>query len=224
MLLLLAPGCSIFHDLWFHGEDDATDRDSTDNVVDDCSWFDDPKNCWNTIAQAAATCLPDSGRNGIFHIEDPKDPKDTDAPPLLGDCYYLPTNPTADAVVKFSSPITLPLDRATLNFQVESAGGTDCVTVSFPDGEDTLELTVEGVGTFEQTQGNNAPVYECADGTKIEPTFSEVTSCNTGESHVPGVGLTSTDTELRATLSGVAGDSITLFHCVYEPKDTGEQD
>jgi hypothetical protein len=89
--------------------------------------------------------------------------------------------------------------------------------VSFPNGADTFKLTVEGVGTFEQKQGSNAPIYTCADGSVIEPTFSEVTSCNQGESHVPGVALTSTDTELRATLSGVAGDSITLFHCVYEP-------
>lgn len=222
MLLLLAPGCTIFHDLWFSGEDDATDRDSTDDVIDDCSWFDDPKNCWNTIAQAAAACLPESGDHGVFHIEDPKDTKDTDAPPLLGDCYYLPTNPSADFIVKFASPITLPLDRAALNFNVEGPGGADCATVSFPDGEDTFKLTVEGAGTFEQTQGNNAPIYTCADGTKIEPTFSEVASCNTGENHRPGVALTSTDTKLSATLSGVAGDSIKLFECVYEPEDTGQ--
>ena len=217
MLLLLAPGCSIFHDLWFHGEDHATVHDSTDNVIDDCSWFNDSNNCWNTIAQAAAECLPPSGETGVFNIEDPKDPKDTEAPPLLGDCYYTPTNPSAGYVVKLGTTITLPLDRATLNFSVEAPGGTDCATVSFPDGEDTLKLTVEGVGTFEQKQGNNAPIYICPDGTTIEPTFSEVASCNQGESHVPGVALTSTDTELRATLSGVAGDSITLFHCVYEP-------
>jgi hypothetical protein len=221
VLLLLAPGCSIFHDLWFHGEDVATVRDSTDDVIDDCSWFEDPNNCWNTIAQAAATCLPPSGESGLFA----KDPKDTGGKtPLLGDCYYWPENPSQDYVVKFASPFELPLDRATLNFNVEAPGGTDCVTVSFPDGEDTLKLTVEGAGTFEQKQGNNAPVYVCPDGTTIEPTFSEVASCNQGESHVPGVALTSTDTDLRATLSGVTGDSITLFHCVWEPKDTGEQD
>lgn len=223
MLLLLAPGCSIFHDLWFHGEDVATVRDSTDNVIDDCSWFNDSNNCWNTIAQAAAECLPPSGETGVFSIEPPKDPKDTAAPPLLGDCYYS-TNPSQGHIVKLGSTITLPLDRPTLNFNVEQPGGTDCVTVTFPSGEDTLKLTVEGAGTFEQKQGNNAPIYICPDGTTIEPTFSEVASCNQGESHVPGVALTSTDTELRATLSGVAGDSITLFNCVYEPKDTGEQD
>jgi hypothetical protein len=222
MLLLLAPGCSIFHDLWFHGEDVATVRDSTDDVIDDCSWFEDPNNCWNTIAQAAATCLPASGETGEFSIA--KIPKDTAAPPELGDCYYLPTNPSNGYVVKFESPIVLPLDRASLDFNVEAPGGADCVTVSFPDGQDTLKLTVEGAGTFEQKQGNNAPVYICPDGTTIEPTFSEVASCNQGESHVPGVALTSTETSLRATLSGVTGDSITLFHCIYEPKDTGEQD
>jgi hypothetical protein len=189
-------------------------------VVDYCSWFDDPNNCWNTIAQAAAECLPPSGETGVFNIEPPKDPKDTAAPPLLGDCYYVPTNPSQGYVVNLGTNITLPLDRATLNFKVEAPGGEDCVTVSFPNGEDTLKLTVAKVGTFEQKQGNNAPIYICPDGSTIEPTFSEVTSCNTGESHVPGVALTSTDTDLKATISGVAGDSITLFHCVYEPKDT----
>jgi hypothetical protein len=224
MLLLLAPGCSIFHDLWFHAEDESVIHDSGNNVVDDCSWFDDPKNCWNTLALAAATCVPDTGRTGEFEILPPKEPIDSAAPPLLGDCSYLPTNPSADVVVKFGAPITLPLTRSTLNFTVEIAGGADCASVAFPDGEDTLKLTVEGAGVFEQTEGDNAPVYQCPDGTKVEPTFSELASCNVGESHVPGVALTSTDTELTATIAGNAGDAIQLFRCLVPEVDTGEQD
>jgi hypothetical protein len=222
MLLLFAPGCSIFHDLWFHAEDVATVRDSSDNVVDDCQWFDDPKNCWNTIAAAAASCVPDSGAFGVFETVPRPDTADTAAPPLIGNCAYLPTNPSADYVVKFNEPFTLPLTQTTLNFTVQGPKG-DCARVKYPSS-DSFELTIEGKVIFEAGQDGNAPVYTCPDGSKVDPTFSEVVSCNQGESHVPGVSLTSTATELAATLDGVAGDSVLLFRCVVEEKDTGKKD
>src|SRR5262245_35424071 len=143
-MLVYLLACTTFHDIWFHAEDQAPNRDSVETVGTDCSWFDDPANCWNDAATVAAKCVPDSGRVGILV---PEPSKDTGAEPTYLNCAYDDTNPVADYQVQFHSPITLPVAGSTLDFTVFAPEATNCASASF-DNDTDFGFAVEGVGTF----------------------------------------------------------------------------
>jgi hypothetical protein len=212
LLAVGASGCDTWHRLWFNAEDIAPARDSVPDDETDCSWFEDPQNCWNATAAAAAACVPDSGRTGVMIASG----TDTGKEVTYTSCTYTPTNPVADYQVVFAEPVTLPLTSPTLEFTIYAAQQTECVSTAYAS-ETEFSLVVAGFGTFGQFPNGSAPLWTCPDGSTVSPTFTEVVDCNREQSHLPAIALDSTATELTATINGLSGEPLPLFHCIVEP-------
>jgi len=163
----------------------------------DCNWLAGP-NCYQSTVSAASGCLPDSNASGTMSADGKT-------------CTY-----ASGQVVRFDSPVTLPLpSQQYLSFTV-TTGGTQCLEFT-QSTSDNFTVTTSG-GTFVWATQGDAESATCPNGSSFTTAGTKgdlaLISCDGGQGAPPGTAVVDGATTLQFLLFGLGSPSgLPIFAC-----------
>jgi len=143
----------------------------------------------------ATTCLPPDADTGTFNADN-------------STCSY-----ATGEVVTFTPPIVLPTGTdLTWNFSIDDANGQLCL--HYQDNGSTVGLTVVNQTVTESPTGGLGMKITCPDGTSVQTANAlNLLSCPSGFTSLPGIGWSSSDTFISATITGTGDTGLPVFDC-----------
>lgn len=178
----------------------------------DCTWFEDPGNCWATTVATATACVPP----GVI-TDDPNIPNHVGvfAADRLS-CAYAegPSVVFATPVPDPNSSEMLPFADYVWDFVVNDAGGSPCVSFAVEEEPFTVHLAS---GDFSMGLVGPSSNFEyqihCPDGSQYHIPYETMSGCWTGFDNGPTSGYLSAGSFVTYELFGGGFEEQQLFLC-----------